>query len=171
MSKNLMKKVIVILAVVLVVVFVISRTNFGESVRRIISTYFGDTDTIYEYVEATKDISISAGEVSVSGTEILIPVEVTFLNMEKITFRTMEMIGVDEFEIINAEGKVVTSAKDANVSTPVSDGVAKLIFRVEADALVAGDSYTLSIGCFEGTKKADAPIGLKGEWDCTFTIN
>lgn len=171
MIKNFMKKIVGIVAVVLVVVFVISRTSFGDGVNGIISTYFGSNDTIYEYVEATKDIAISAGEVTVSGTDILIPVEVTFLNMEKITFRTMEMIGVDEFEIINSEGKVVTSAKDANVSSSVSDGVAKLIFRVETDALVDGDSYTLSISCFEGAKKADAPIGLKGEWNCMFTIN
>ncbi len=42
---------------------------------------------------------------------------------------------------------------------------------VDAEILVAGDSYTLFIDCFEGSKKADAPIGLKGEWECMFTIN
>ena len=171
MNKNFIKKIVVIVAVVLVFVFVISRTNLGDSVNRIISTYFGGTDTIYEYVEATKDISISAGEVTVSGTEITIPVEVTFLNMEKIKFRTMEMIGVDEYEIINSDGKVVASVKDANINCSVSDGVANMFFCVDAERLVAGDSYTLSIDCFEGSKKADAPIGLKGEWECTFTIN
>lgn len=171
MNKNPIKKIVVIVAVVLVFVLAIRSTNIGDSVNGMISTYFGGTDRVYEYIEATKDISTNVGEVIVSGTEILIPVEVTFLNMEKITFRTLEMIGVNEYEIINSDGEVVTSMKDANVFCSVSDGVANMQFSVEAEKLVAGNSYALRIDCFEGSKKADAPIGLKGGWECTFTIN
>ena len=34
--------------------------------------------------------------------------------------------------------------------------------------LVKGENYTLVIESFEGSKKADAPLEIKGAWECEF---
>ena len=74
-------------------------------------------------------------------------------------------------EILNVDGKVVVSEEEANVVCSVKDGCVNLSLSVEAEKLVAGETYTLVIESFEGCKKADAPLVVKGEWECTFEVN
>ena len=49
-------------------------------------------------------------------------------------------------------------------------GHAILSLEVEAGKLVAGETYRLRIEQFEGSKKADAPLAVKGEWECIFEV-
>ena len=123
-----------------------------------------------EYVNATDEVRVTAGEVTMVNTEVFIPVEITFLNLGTVPFSAIELIEVDEFEILNTNGEVVVSEKEANVVCSVNNGAANLSLSVEAGKLVAGETYTLVLERFEGLKKADAPLAVKGAWECTFEV-
>ena len=131
---------------------------------------FDGAVTGFEYVNATDEVVITAEEATMSETEVFVPVEITFLNPETAPFNSIEWIEVDAFEILNTDGEVVVSKKDANVVSSVSDGMVNLSLEVEAEKLVAGESYTFVIESFEGLKKADAPLPVRGKWETTFEV-
>jgi len=167
-----MKKAVAAAAVVLVCALAVGSTTFADSIKGMFKDIvrFDGAVTGSEYVNATDEVRVTAGEVTVAENEIFVPVEITFLNLEAAPFRYIEWVEVDVFEILNADGEVVVSEKDANVVCSVNDGCANLSLSVEAGKLVAGEPYTLVIESFEGCKKADAPLPVKGEWECAFEV-
>lgn len=172
MKKNQIKKTVVAAAVVLVCVLAVGNTTLAGGIKGRFKdiTRFDGAVTGSEYVDATDEVALTTGEVTVSETEIFIPVEITFLNPEAVPFRVIELIEVDAFEILNSDGEVVVCEKDANVVCSANDGHAILSLEVEAGKLVAGETYRLRIEQFEGSKKADAPLAVKGEWECIFEV-
>ena len=173
MNKNQIKKTVAAAAVALVCVFAVGSTTFADSIKGMFKDIvrFDGAVTGSEYVNATDEVRITAGEVTVTDTEVYVPVEIAFLNLEAAPFKYIEWVEVDAFEILNADGEVVVSEEEANVVCSVKDGCANLSLSVEAGKLVAGETYTLVIESFEGCKKADAPLVVKGEWECTFEVN
>lgn len=172
MNKNQIKKTVAAAAVALVCVFAVGSTTFADGMKGMFKDIirFDGAVTGSEYVNATDEVGITAGEVTVTDTEVFVPVEITLLNLETAPFSEIEWVEVDAFEILNADGEVVVSEDKANVVCSVNDGAVNLSLSVEAGKLVAGETYTLLIESFEGCKKADAPLAIKGEWECTFEV-
>ncbi len=172
MNKNQIKKTVAAAAVALVCVFAVGSTTFADSIKGMFKDIvrFDGAVTGSEYVSATDEVGITAGEVTVIGAEVLVPVEITILNPETVPFSEIEWVEVDAFEVLNADGDIAVSEEDANVVGSVNGGAVNLLLRVEAGKLVAGENYTLVIESFEGCKKADAPLPVKGEWECTFEV-
>lgn len=172
MNKNQIKKTVAAAAVVLVCVLAVGNTTFADGIKGMFKDIvrFDGAVTGSEYVGATDEVRVTAGEVTVTDTEVYVPVEITFLNLEAAPFKYIEWVEVDAFEILNADGEVAVSEEEAKVVCSVNDGCADLSLRVEAGKLVAGETYTLVIESFEGCKKADAPLPVKGEWECNFEV-
>jgi len=172
MNKNQIKKTVAAAAVVLVCVLAVGNTTFADSIKGMFKDIkrFDGAVTGSEYVNATDEVRITAGEVTVTDTEVYVPVEITFLKLEAAPFKYIEWVEVDAFEILNADGEVVVSEEEANVVCSVNNGCANLPLSVEAGKLVAGETYTLVIENFDGCKKADAPLAVKGEWECIFEV-
>lgn len=172
MNKNQIKKTVTAAAVALVCVFAVGSTTFADGMKGMFKDIirFDGVVTGSEYLNATDEVGITAGEVTVTDTEVFVPVEITLLNPETAPFKYIEWVEVDAFEILDADGEVVVSEDEANVVCSVNDGAVNLSLSVEAGKLVAGETYTLVIESFEGCKKADAPLAIKGEWECTFEV-
>lgn len=170
MNKNQIKKTVAAAAIALVCVFAVGSTTFADSIKGMFKdiTRFDGAVTGTQYINATNEVSIAVGEVTVSEKEVFVPVEIKFSNPETVPFREIEWVEVDVFEILNIDGEVVVSEKDATVVSTVSEGMVKLSLEVEAGKLVSGENYTLIIESFDGCKKADAPLAVKGEWECIF---
>ncbi|MBR5565325.1 MAG: hypothetical protein IKW08_04070 [Roseburia sp.] len=171
-DKKYMKKMVIAAAVMLVCVLAVGNTTMADGIKGMFKDIirFDGAVTGSEYVNATDEVSITTGEVTVSETEVFVPVEITFLNQETAPFNCIEFVEVDAFEILNADSEVVVSEKDANVVCSVDNGRASLSLKVDTDKLATRETYMLVIECFEGLKKADAPLAVKGEWECTFEI-
>ena len=172
MNKNQIKKTVAAAAVALVCVFAVGSTTFADGMKGMFKDIirFDGAVTGSEYVNATDEVGITAGEVTVADTEVFVPAEITFLNPGTVPFSEIEWVEVDAFEILNVDGEVVVSENEANVVCAMNDGVANLSLSVEAGKLVVGETYTLVIESFEGCKKADAPLAVKGEWECNFEV-
>ena len=172
MNKNQIKKTVAAAAVVLVCLLAVGNTTFADGVKGMFKDIvrFDGAVTGSEYVNATDEVRVTAGEVTVTDTEVYVPVEIAFLNLEAAPFKYIEWVEVDTFEILNADGEVAVSEEEANEVCSVKDGCANLSLSVEAGKLVAGETYTLVIESFEGCKKADAPLPVKGEWECAFKV-
>ena len=172
MNKNQIKKTVAAAAVALVCVFAVGSTTFADSIKGMFkdAKRFDGAVTGSEYVNATDEVRVTAGEVTVTDTEVYVFVEIAFLNLEAAPFKYIEWVEVDAFEILSADGEVVVSEEEVNVVCSVKDGCANLSLSVEAGKLVAGETYTLVIESFEGCKKADAPLAVKGEWECAFEV-
>ena len=172
MNKNQIKKTVAAAAVALVCVFAVGSTTFADSIKGMFKDIvrFDGAVTGSEYVNATDEVTITAGEVTVADAEVFVPVAITFVNPGTVPFSVIELVELDAFEILDADGDVVVSEKDANAVCSVNGGVANLSLGVEAGKLVAGETYTLVIECFDGCSKADAPLAVKGEWVCAFEV-
>ena len=171
-DKKYMKKMVAVAAVMLVCVLAVGNTAMADGIKGMFKdiTRFDGAVTGSEYVNATDEVSITTGEVTASETEVFVPVEIIFLNPGTAPFNAIELVEVDAFEILNANGEVVVNEKDANVVCSVNDGYARLSLRVDAGKLNAAETYALVIESFEGLKKADAPLVVKGEWECIFEV-
>ena len=171
-DKKYMKKMVAAAVVMLVCVLAVGNTAMADGIKGMFKdiTRFDGAVTGSEYVNATDEVSITTGEVTTSETEFFLLVEIIFLNPGTAPFNAIELVEVDTFEILNANGEVVVNEKDANVVCSVNDGYAKLSLRVDAGKFNAVETYTLVIESFEGLKKADAPLAVKGEWECTFEV-
>jgi len=171
-DKKHMKKIVAAAAVVLVCVLAVGNTTLADGIKGMFKdiTRFDGAVTGSEYVNATDEVTITVEEVTASETEVFVPIEIAFLNAEALPFREIELVEVDAFEILNADDEVVVSENDANVVCSVNAGCANLSLRVEAGKLNVGEIYTLVLESFEGLKKADAPLPVKGEWKCAFEV-
>lgn len=123
-----------------------------------ITNFFGAVfGTSYE--QATDEIHMVA---TVNGEELI--VRATFLKPGEFPYREAELLGVAEYRIIDAAGKVLQ--KGIADPTPVVNGQSAIVIGLKD---METGSYTLSIGAFVAEKKADRPLTIHGSWECTFT--
>ena len=85
--------------------------------------------------------------------------------MQEVAYRMFKNIGT----VKNVE-YFKTWLTRITMNCSVDNGRASLSLKVDTDKLVTRETYTLVMECFEGLKKADAPLAVKGEWECTFEI-
>lgn len=112
------------------------------------------------YEQATDEIAV---DVTVNGNELT--VLTTFVDPNKFPYRESQLLGIADYQIIDADGKVVQEG-NTDKSTPVANGQASIV--LELNELVSG-SYKLIVTTFVSEKKADQPLNISGTWECEFS--
>lgn len=112
------------------------------------------------YEQATDEIVVSLNTTEV-GDEL--EILVTFVNPEVVPYREIDMIRVENYQIFDAEGKVVLEGTMEEYKMMAEE----VNMRIPAESLTEG-SYRLVITTFLGAKKADQPLSIYGEWECEF---
>lgn len=145
-----------------------------------------------EYEQATEEIGISTSNLIVESNKILLPIEVTFKNINEAPFNDIEALTIGKLKINDSSGSEINyeiiqieaiSKEDYsfeiedenNLLTEIesqdsSNRRFKANLVINKDELSSGDKYTLIIKSFYGHKKADAPIEIKGNWELDFTV-
>jgi len=172
MKRTGLRKGVAAAAVMAVCVFAVGNTAVADTIKG----YFKDVTRFdgaiigQEYVQATNEIAMKVEKAVTEGEELYLSVELTFLEKEKLEFRSLEMVTVKDFSILDENGTTIVNAEDMNIAGLISDGTAKLEFEVENNVFEEGKTYILVIKEFEGLKKADAPLLIKGDWECKWGI-
>ena len=114
-----------------------------------------------EYVQATDEIEVNA--VAEQG---VLTITATFLTPDTAPYSEEEAFCVGNYQIVDASGYVVVDG-EGNDFVEIVDGKAKM--TVSLDGINSGD-YKLLINSFVGSKKADQPLKISGDWACAFSV-
>ena len=87
-----------------------------------------------------------------------------FVNPDIAPYFTFENFGIEDYEIIDADGNVVVEDEKTEL-VEIVEG--KIIFEIPVSGLGAGN-YKLVVNRFVGSAKADQPLVLSGTWECEF---
>ena len=117
------------------------------------------TGTTYE--QATDEITVN-----VAAEEGVLKVEAAFLEVEKAPYSEVKQLAVGRYQVIDVNGDIAAKG-DAGESVPIQDGQAVLTLGVEE---LPEGQYTLQLQSFIGSKKADQPLSINGNWECEFSI-
>lgn len=127
----------------------------GEGFFKDITDWRGAvTGTTYE--QATEEIDVNVKEEGA-----VFRVEVSFKDAEKAPFSELEMLAVGKYQVIDANGKIVAKG-DAGEAVPVQDG--QMLLTIDRTNLPEGQ-YTLQLQSFIGSKKAEQPLSINGNWE------
>lgn len=136
----------------------LAATGVLQGFFRDITNYSGAiVGTSYE--QATNEISMN---VTVNGNELT--VLTTFVNPDKFPYREAELLGIADYQIVDANSKVVQEGA-TNQSSPVLNGQSAMI--IDLNDIEAG-SYKLVVNAFVSEKKADQPLIINGSWNAAF---
>lgn len=116
------------------------------------------TGTAYE--QAAEEIGVTAAP-----CEGGITVRAVFNDPGQFPYRELEKLSVGSGRICGEDGAVIARWTDAGAAE-VTDGVAVLTIPAE---VTAGQRYTLTVDFFVGESKADAPLEIRGPWECEVT--
>lgn len=111
------------------------------------------------YEQATDEISMN---VTVNGDEMT--VLAAFSDPQMAPYVYVERLGIAAYRIVGTNGKVVK--KGTAESSEIVNGQAAVNIRL--DDLDSG-SYKMIVTAFVGEKKAEQPLNINGNWECTFT--
>jgi len=132
----------------------------GEGFFKDITDWRGAvTGTTYE--QATDEITVNV--IAEAG---VLKVEAVFVEAEKAPYSEVEQLAIGKYQVIDANGNTVARG-DAGEAVPVQDGQTALMLDVEE--LPAGQ-YILQLQSFIGSKKAEQPLSINGNWECEFSI-
>ena len=111
------------------------------------------------YEQATEEMEVKV----IESTEGL-AVEVTFLTPDNAPYLELEQMGIRAAQIVGMDGKIIV--KDiTSEPAEVQDG--KVSIQISLENISSGN-YTLQISELVGSKKADQPLVLYGNWVCEF---
>ena len=116
------------------------------------------TGTSYE--QATDEINMSVISVS---DELAVMVEM--VNPNIIPYKVFETFGIEDYEIVDENGKVVIEGDTTEFAKIVAG---KTTIVIPISELTGGD-YKLVVSGFVGSAKADQPMVLNGTLKCEFT--
>ena len=132
----------------------------GEGFFKDITDWRGAvTGTNYE--QATDEITVN-----VTAETGVLKVEAVFVEAEKAPYSEVEQLAIGKYQVIDVNGDIVAQG-DAGESVLVQDGQAEITLDVEE--LTAGQ-YTLQLQSLIGSKKADQPLRISGNWECGFNV-
>ncbi|MBE6995543.1 MAG: hypothetical protein E7429_02260 [Ruminococcaceae bacterium] len=114
-----------------------------------------------EYVQATDEIEVNA-----VAEEGVLTITATFLAPDTAPYSEQETFRVGNYRILDASGNVIVDG-EGDEFVEIVDG--KAVMTISLDGIHNGD-YKLLIGSFVGSKKADQPLKISGNWGCAFTI-
>ncbi|MBQ8039414.1 MAG: hypothetical protein IJ274_06040 [Lachnospiraceae bacterium] len=112
------------------------------------------------YEQATDEL-----EVAILDSSEELTVLVTMVNPKVAPYFTIQELGVENYEILDASGKVVVKGEPTAMEKVV-DGQATII--VPAKELGTG-TYKLVIHAFVGGAKAEQPLTMSGIWEVEFS--
>lgn len=128
-------------------------TGFFQDVKGLFGAVTGTT-----YEQATDEIEIRITEVS-----DILTVEMV-MDETKVPYRELETIEVGSYRIVSADGDVVAKGEQSTVASLVDGAASVSVALPDADA----GAYKLIITELIGSKKADRPLPIHGEWECEF---
>ncbi len=111
------------------------------------------------YKQATEEI-----KVTVAPTETQLIVNAEFVKADKPPYNVQEFLQIGAYKILDSKGKIVIEGNTSEAAE-ITDGFAKM--KIDTDELESG-SYTLVISSFVGSKKAEQPLDIFGNWVCEF---
>ena len=111
------------------------------------------------YEQATDEIQLS-----VIGESDKLIVTAEFVNWDIAPYNAFESFGIEKFEIVDSDGNVVVKDEKTEL-VEIVDG--KTTFEIPISEL-GGGTYKLVVSSFVGSKKADQPLVLSGNWVCEF---
>ena len=114
-----------------------------------------------EYEQAADEIEVDA--VAEQG---VLAITATFLSPDTVPYSEQEAFSVGYYQIVDASGDVVADG-EGDDSVEITDG--KAVMTISLDDIENGD-YKLLISSFIGSKKADQPLKISGDWECEFTV-
>lgn len=85
-------------------------------------------------------------------------------NMDEKAYGYVEELSTEEITLIDASGNIVM----LDAAACAFDGTTG-VFVIETEVLEAGE-YTVRINGMQGLSKADAPLEIRGSWECTLTV-
>lgn len=113
------------------------------------------------YEQATDEVEVKA-----MGTDDGVKVEVTYLIPDKAPYTEFEQLGIHAAQIVDMNGMVIVKDIVSELSK-VQDGKVNILISLED--IVTGN-YTLRVCELVGSKKADQPLVLRGNWECRFDL-
>jgi len=113
-----------------------------------------------QYENASEEIDVNV----ISAEKGTVTVSAVLLKADALPYSEHEYLGIGSYEIINAEGNVIARG-DGTEFAEIIGGMAEI--KISAEGIEGGD-YKLIISSFIGTKKADQPLNIYGEWECEF---
>ena len=114
-----------------------------------------------EYMQATDEIEVSA--VAEQG---VLRITATFLAPDMAPYSELDTFGVGSYQIVDASGDVMVDGEGADFVEIVNS---KAVMTFSLEGIDSGD-YKLLVSSFVGSKKADQPLKISGDWECDFTI-
>ena len=76
------------------------------------------------------------------------------------------MLAIGTYQLLDETGNVILEGEE---TSPVMATEGRAVFRLSLDDLEKG-VYTLKIDSFIGSKKADQPLPIHGNWEIPFSI-
>ncbi len=116
------------------------------------------TGTTYE--QATDEVELSS---SVAGNELVVTLRA--VNPDVAPYRFFEKFGIEKYQIVDTKGKVI--AEGATENEEVIDGVVSVDISLKE---LPNGEYKLVVTQLVGSAKADQPLVLNGNWECSFII-
>ena len=111
------------------------------------------------YDQATDEIAV---HVAVNGNTLT--VHAVFADPQMAPYVYAEQLGIAQYRIESEKGKTVQKGSAESVETV--NGTAAI--TIPLDDLESG-SYNLIVTAFAAEEKADQPLNIYGNWECTFT--
>jgi len=112
------------------------------------------------YEQATEEIKMSA-----VAAEDELTVTAEFVKAEMIPYKEFETFGIKEYRIMDEQGNVVIKG-DTTEAFEIMEGKVNIVIPI---ADFSSGKYTLVVSGFIGSKKADQPLTLGGNWECEIT--
>lgn len=132
-----------------------SEKGFFRDTKRFDGAITGQT-----YNNATDEVLVYAAV-----EEDVLMVTVEMVKIEMIPYREIEVLELENYRVLNAEGTVVMeNAVPNNVITENN----QVKFQIPAEELEEG-TYKLELDVLCGSKKADQDLLIYGGWECEFT--
>ena len=163
-------------AAVLAICFcVLNNTSMATGVKGFFKdvTRFDGAVVGTEYVQATEEIDVCIVTAAREQEKLLLSMEITFLNEAELPFRDIEELNLGKVQIVDKAGEKMVEITEEHIKSAigtVSNGKAVINILVTEGEFHSGEEYTLVINSVYGSKKADAPLEMKGNWECAFQV-
>ncbi|MBD7966443.1 DUF4179 domain-containing protein [Paenibacillus gallinarum] len=194
-KKKKSRQAISLAAVAASIVIIIGSVGaLNETFASAVKGYFSDikkwdgTVTGTEFNQASNDIKVTSGEISIEQDNVIIPIEVEILDKMQAPYALIEVLSISQFEIRDSEGKLLdpkyirivsnvdipadyTISNEQNLLEEVKlENDKKRIFKADL-VIPTVDNIEVFISSFQGQAKADAPITINGDWKINVTTN
>ena len=155
-----LKRTFLIAAVLVLCLPVIGMAVSNSGAFKDVKNMFGAV-TGTEYENAAEEILVSA-----VAEDMTLRLEATFVDPDAPPYKECEQFAIGSYQILDKTGNIVLKGKETQPEV-IIDG--KVVFGLPFEELEKG-AYTMMIDSFIGSKKADQPLPIYGNWEIPFTI-